>query len=465
MKVYNTLTRKKEDFKTLEEGKVKMYVCGPTVYDYIHIGNARPLVFFDSVRRYLDHKGYDVHFVMNFTDIDDKIINRAIAEDVDYKVISEKYIEAFKENAKALNVDDSKITHTKATEFIGKMIKFIKGLEKMDAAYETEDAVFFDVSKAKDYGKLSGKNVEDLIAGARVDVNTNKKAPTDFALWKKKKMDKEPAWNSPWGLGRPGWHIECSVMAKEELGETIDIHGGGEDLQFPHHENEIAQSETLHDHPFARYWMHNAMLTINNEKMSKSLGNSFKLNDIRDKYDLKVIRMWLLSSHYRSPLDFSKESLDGIKAAYERLENSYNKLADAIETAVAGEIDEELRAEVEKLLKSFEEAMDDDFNTSKAMGYLFELSKLINIKVDKDLSKETLHLIKEDFDTMIEILGIKFDPRKVEITEEIQALIDQRAQARADKDWAKADEIRDILKEKNIVIKDTPQGPVISRIS
>lgn len=461
MKVYNTLKRQKEEFKTIEEGKVRMYVCGPTVYDYIHIGNARPLVFFDTVRRYLEYKGYEVKFVMNFTDIDDKIINRAIEEDVDYKEITEKYIKAFKENAQALNVDDKKITHTKATEYIGKMIKFIKELEAMGAAYDTKDTVFFSIDKVKDYGKLSGKNIDDLIAGSRVDLNLDKKSPMDFALWKKKKLDKEPSWNSPWGQGRPGWHIECSVMAKDSLGETIDIHGGGEDLQFPHHENEIAQSETLHDHPFANYWMHNAMITIDSEKMSKSKGNFFTLHDIEKEYDLKVIRLWLISSHYRSPLDFSDQSLNAFKASYERLQNTFNKL-NGFEGLCKGE-----KAQVQKvddLLKSFEEAMDDDFNTSHALAYLFDLSKLINTDLSEDISQEYYQKLKNNFMLMSDILGLKYEEEKEELPEEIKDLIDQRTQARKDKNWALADQIRDKLREMNIEIKDTPQGISWKRI-
>ena len=456
MKIYNTLTRKKEDFKTIEENKVRMYVCGPTVYDYIHIGNARPLVFFDTVRRYLEHKGYEVNFVMNFTDIDDKIINRAIAENVDFREVSEKYIAAFKENAKSLNVDDSKIAHPKATDYIGKMIAFIKGLEAKGAAYDTEDTVFFSVEKAKDYGKLSKKNIEDLQAGARVDLNDNKRNPMDFALWKKKKLDKEPAWNSPWGEGRPGWHIECSVMAKHSLGDTIDIHGGGEDLQFPHHENEIAQSECYHDHAFANYWMHNSMITINSEKMSKSKGNFFTLKDIEQKYDLKIIRLWLISSHYRSQLDFSEDSIIAIKNSYDRLQNSFEKLSSLIGT------DDEVKIEdtdvINGYLKSFEAAMDDDFNTSHAMSYLFELAKYINTNINQDIASQTIKLAKETYMTMSDILGIEYKDFEIKLDEELMDLINQRQEARKNKDFAKADQIRDILKEKNIELKDTPQG-------
>lgn len=454
MKIYNTLTRKKEEFKTIEENKVRMYVCGPTVYDYIHIGNARPLVFFDTVRRYLEYKGYDVNFVMNFTDIDDKIINRAIEEDVDFTEVSEKYIEAFKDSAKKLKVDDSKIIHPKATDFIGKMIAFIKELEKKDCAYDTEDTVYFSVNESKDYGKLSKKNLDDLVAGSRVELADNKKNPMDFALWKKKKLDKEPAWNSPWGPGRPGWHIECSVMAKHTLGDIIDIHGGGEDLQFPHHENEIAQSEAYHNHAFANYWMHNSMITINSEKMSKSLGNFFSLVDIEKEYDLQIVRMWLISSHYRSPLDFSRESLDAIKNSYNRLQNTFDKIN---QTKAQGS-DNEGQEQIKEALKNFELAMDDDFNTSLAMSYLFETSKIINTRLTNESSKEYKDYVKKVFMTMSEILGIYYTETKLELDEDLQELIDRRNQARADKNYALADELREELRKRNIEIKDTKDG-------
>lgn len=454
MKIYNTLTRKKEEFKTIEENKVRMYVCGPTVYDYIHIGNARPLVFFDTVRRYLEYKGYDVNFVMNFTDIDDKIINRAIEEDVDFTEVSEKYIEAFKDSAKKLKVDDSKIIHPKATDFIGKMIAFIKELEKKDCAYDTEDTVYFSVNESKDYGKLSKKNLDDLVAGSRVELADNKKNPMDFALWKKKKLDKEPAWNSPWGPGRPGWHIECSVMAKHTLGDIIDIHGGGEDLQFPHHENEIAQSEAYHNHAFANYWMHNSMITINSEKMSKSLGNFFSLVDIEKEYDLQIVRMWLISSHYRSPLDFSRESLDAIKNSYNRLQNTFDKIN---QTKAQGS-NNEGQEQIKEALKNFELAMDDDFNTSLAMSYLFETSKIINTRLTNESSKEYKDYVKKVFMTMSEILGIYYTETKLELDEDLQELIDRRNQARADKNYALADELREELRKRNIEIKDTKDG-------
>ena len=465
MKIYNTLTRKKEDFQSIEEGKVKMYVCGPTVYDYIHIGNARPLVFFDTVRRYLEYKGYEVDFVMNFTDIDDKIINRAREEGVDFRDISEKFILAFKENAKALNVDDKKIKHTKATDYVGKMIAFIKELEKIGAAYETQDSVYFSVDKAENYGKLSRKNLDDLIAGARVNLEEDKQSPADFALWKKKKTEDEPAWNSPWGEGRPGWHVECSVMAKDTLGVTIDIHGGGEDLQFPHHENEIAQSETLHKHPMANYWMHNGMITVNNEKMSKSLGNFFTLKDIEKEYDLKVIRLWLISSHYRSPLDFSRQSLDANKNAYTRLQNAYEKLENYDLSQEDLELMPENLEKINKQVQQFEAAMDDDFNTSHALAYLFELVKIINQRLDEDISKEEYDAIKTAFFSMTEILGLTFDEIELTLSDDLLALIEKRNQARKNKDWALADQIRDQLLSQGIVLKDTAQGVSWHRVN
>ncbi|MDO4778864.1 MAG: cysteine--tRNA ligase [Tissierellia bacterium] len=463
MKIYNTLTRKKEDFKTIEKNKVKMYVCGPTVYNYIHIGNARPLVFFDTVRRYLEYKGYLVDFVMNFTDIDDKIINRAIEENLYFKEISEKYISAFIEDAKKLNVDDNKIIHTKATDYVDHMISFIRDLENKKAAYDAEDSVYFSIEKAKDYGKLSKKNIEDLVAGARVDLSQNKKNPMDFALWKKKKIEAEPSWESPWGEGRPGWHIECSVMAKEKLGETIDIHGGGEDLQFPHHENEIAQSETLHGKSFANYWMHNSMITVDHEKMSKSKGNFFMLKDIEAKYDLKYVRMWLLSSHYRSPIDFSEESIIAIKNSYERLQNSYEKIIDHMSNSDT-DSDYSFKNRIEELLKSFENAMDDDFNTSKAMSYLFDLIKLVNIELDKNTSKSDVKFAREVFEKMTEVLGIPFEIKSNQLESDVEELIEARNIARKDKNFAEADRIRDVLKEKGIELKDTPNGVIWKKI-
>ncbi len=466
MKVYNTLTRKKEDFKTIEKNKVKMYVCGPTVYDYIHIGNARPLVVFDTFRRYLEYKGNQVDFVMNFTDIDDKIINRAQKENVDFKEISEKYIGAFRENARGLNVDDKAIHHPKATEHIEDMISFIADLEDKSAAYDSSDSVYFNISKAKNYGKLSRKSIEDLEVGSRVDVNDNKKDPMDFALWKKQKSPDEPAWDSPWGKGRPGWHIECSVMAKCTLGETIDIHGGGEDLQFPHHENEIAQSETLHDKSFANYWMHNAMITVNREKMAKSKGNFFTLHDIEKKFDLMIVRMWLISAHYRSQIDFSVEAMEQMQRAYDRLNNVRKLMERLIENSSVDEMseeDEKLLEEIRSFRPKFEEAMDDDLNTAKALAYIFDMSRLLNSSISEKTSKRVLEESLKEFLLLSDILGIAYKDDEI-VDEEIERLIEERTQARKDKNWQRADEIRDLLKEKGIELKDTSTGVVWNRV-
>ncbi|WP_282926286.1 cysteine--tRNA ligase [Helcococcus kunzii] len=463
MKIYNTLTRQKEDLKTIEENKVKMYVCGPTVYNYIHIGNARPLVFFDTVRNYLEYKGYDVDFVMNLTDIDDKIINRAFEEDLDFQQITKTYIKAFLQNAKDLNVNIEKIIKPQATNYIDEMIAFISDLQEMDAAYDSGSTVYFNVSKAKDYGKLSKKNIEALEHGSRVEVDKEKRNPMDFALWKKQKTEKEPAWDSPWGKGRPGWHIECSVMAKEVLGETIDIHGGGEDLEFPHHENEIAQSETLHGKPFANYWMHNAMITVDKTKMSKSIGNFFTIHDIEKDFDLIIVRMWLLSGHYRSQIDFSKENLEAIKNGYIRLKNTYEDLSRYIDyTSNEAQIREDIEKEINTFVERFERSMDDDFNTANALSTLFDFAKYINTNFDENSSRDSLKRTKEVFEDLLKVLGIKFN--KEILDEEINNLIEERQEARKNKDFKKADEIRDLLLEKGIRLKDTSTGVVWERI-
>lgn len=458
MKIYNTLSRKKEDFIPINEGKVNMYVCGPTVYNNIHIGNARPIVFFDTVRRYLEYKNYDVNLVMNITDIDDKIINKAIEEGTDFKSISEKYTKILFENSKELNVELDKMILPKATDYLDDMIHFIHDLEAQDAAYDTSSTVYFNVDKAKDYGKLSKKDIESLDLGLRIDIDEEKKNPMDFALWKKKKLESEPSWDSPWGEGRPGWHIECSTMAKSILGETIDIHGGGEDLQFPHHENEIAQSETLHHKPFANYWMHNSMITMDKEKMSKSKGNFFTLEDIKKEYNLNVVRMWLISSHYRSPLDFSKENIEAIKNGYNRLKNTYELLERNIH-----DLNEESEKDenVNLYLEQFEKAMDDDFNSSNALSILFELSKYINTNYSNDYDNSKILYTKEIYQIMLDILGIRFE--KEILDEEIENLIEERTQARKDRNFARADEIRDMLKEQGIELKDTPEGVIYSR--
>lgn len=460
MKIYNTLSRQKEEFKTIEENKVRMYVCGPTVYNYIHIGNARPLVFFDTVRRYLEYKKYDVKFVMNLTDIDDKIINRANEDGVEFTDITKTYIAAFLKNAKDFNVDVDKIIKPQATNYIDDMINFISDLEKQGAAYDASSTVYFNVDSAKNYGKLSKKNIEELELGARIDVSGDKKNPMDFALWKKQKDPNEPAWDSPWGKGRPGWHIECSTMAKSVLGETIDIHGGGEDLQFPHHENEIAQSETLNHKPFANYWMHNSMITVDKEKMSKSKGNFFTIHDIEKEFDLMIVRMWLLSGHYRTPIDFSRENLLAIKNAYDRLKNTNDELDRFISNS--NNHSEFTTEKIDEFEIKFSNAMDDDFNTANALAVIFDFSRFINSNYNENSSKSELHYVKSIFDILIDILGIKFKEEILE--EEIEKLIYERTEARKKRDFKRADEIRDLLKQKGIELKDTSTGVVWNKI-
>ena len=380
MKIYNTLTRKKEDFNTIEDGVARIYVCGPTVYNYIHIGNARPIVVFDTLRRYLLYKGYDVRFVSNFTDIDDKIINKAKDENVPFEEITEKYINAYLEDTKSLNIFEEHTIHPKATEFIPEMVKFVADLEEKNAAYNVDGNVYFDISKSKNYGMLSKKNIDELKAGARIEAGVEKRNPLDFALWKKRKEESEPAWESPWGMGRPGWHIECSVMAKSILGDTIDIHAGGEDLQFPHHENEIAQSETLTGKKFSNYWMHNGMINVDNRKMSKSLDNFFLVRDIAKKYDGEIMRLWLLSAHYRNPINFSEEVMEQTKNALERLYNAKEKLERLVEVANDGE-DAAIVQAIDKSKIEFETAMDDDINTADAVASLFEIVRIINTEM------------------------------------------------------------------------------------
>lgn len=466
MKLYNTMTRKKEEFKPLQEGKVTMYTCGPTVYNFIHVGNARPLVTFDTLRRYFIYKGYDVNFVVNFTDIDDKIINKANDEGVTYKEISEKYIKEFKTDANGFNLYEYETKNPRATEHINEIIDFIKILVEKGAAYEVDGDVYFDISYAKDYGKLSHKNLDDLIAGARIAVDDKKKNPVDFAVWKAKKPG-EPAWQSPWGEGRPGWHIECSVMAKTILGDTIDIHAGGEDLQFPHHENEIAQSEAANGCAFSDYWLHNGMIMVDNEKMSKSKGNFFTVREIAKEYDLEIIRFFLLTGHYRSPINFSREVIEQAKKSLERIYNGKIKLEELLDLTEEREISDEDQKILNMLQKDavekFEYAMDDDLNTADAITAIFNLVKIVNTNLNEKSNKK---VVQNAYDTLMklsDVLGIL--KRKEEgIDEEIEALIDERNQARKNKDFARADEIRDILLSKNIEIKDTRTGTQWKRI-
>ncbi|MBS5945283.1 MAG: cysteine--tRNA ligase [Peptoniphilus harei] len=465
MKLYNTLRRKKEDFVPIKEGEVGIYNCGPTVYNFIHVGNARPLVVFDTLRRYFEYKGMKVKFVVNFTDIDDKMINKANDEGVKVSDIAERYIKEFKKDANGLHLYDYETLNPRATEHINEIISFVKTLIDKGAAYVSNGDVYFDISYAKDYGKLSKKNIEDLISGHRVDINDNKKNPSDFALWKNKK-EGEPFWKAPWGEGRPGWHIECSVMAKTLIGDNIDIHTGGEDLQFPHHENEIAQSETCNGVPFANYWLHNGMITVDNEKMSKSKGNFFTVREIAEEFDLEVLRFFLLTTQYRSPINFSREVMEQTKNSSKRLYNAKYKLEDAIEKSTVEKItdeEEKLFKSFDKHIEKFESAMDDDLNTADAITAIFDLVKDINLNLDENNSKEMLEKTLELLKKLTRVLGIMEGERE-EISEDIEGLIKERNDARKNKDFAKADEIRDKLKEMGIEIEDTRSGTTWKRI-
>ncbi len=461
MKIYNTLTRKKEDFKPIQAGKALIYVCGPTVYNYIHIGNSRPMIVYDTLRRYLIYIGYDVKFVSNFTDIDDKIINRAKEENVSFTDITKKYIDAYLEDSYGLNLFESHTIHPKATECINEMIEFVKVLEEKGIAYNVDGNVYFDITKAKDYGKLSKKNIDDLRAGARIDISDEKKNPLDFALWKKRKDETEPAWESPWGMGRPGWHLECSVMAKKYLGDTIDIHAGGEDLQFPHHENEIAQSECCNGKVFANYWMHNGMINIDNVKMSKSKGNFFTIKDIQKEYDLEVIRLWILSTHYRNPLNFSREVMEQTKNGLERMYNGKEHLERLLEICEEKE-DGDISKLVE-LKKEFLGCMDDDLNTADAISKVYELIRYTNTfdeNTDLKVVKGAIKLLS-DFTS---VLGLLYKEEDDNLDEKVEKLIKEREEARKNKDFKRADEIRDALKEMNIELKDTRNGVIWKRV-
>ena len=463
MKIYNTLTRRKEEFVPLEPGKVKMYVCGPTVYNLIHIGNARPMIVFDTVRRYFEYKGYDVNYVSNFTDVDDKIINKAMEEGTDADAVSKRYIEACKKDMKALNVKPA-TKNPLATEEICGMLDMIQTLIEKGYAYAAADGtVYFRVKKFKDYGKLSHKNLEDLQSGFReikVTGEEGKEDPNDFVLWKPKK-EGEPYWESPWCEGRPGWHIECSVMAKHYLGEEIDIHAGGEDLIFPHHENEIAQSEAANGKPFARYWMHNAFLNIDNRKMSKSLGNFFTVREICEKYDPQVLRFFMLSAHYRSPLNFSAELMEASKNGLDRILTGMEKLRET-EAKVSQDslspAEEENKAKGEALAAKYEAAMEDDFNTADAISAVFELIKLANSTVTEESSKAYVSWLKEELERLCEVLGIETEKKKEVLDAEIERMIEERQAARKAKNFALADEIRGRLLEMGIILEDTREG-------
>ena len=464
MKIFNTLSRQKEEFVPLEPGKVKMYVCGPTVYNFIHIGNARPMIVFDTVRRYFEYKGYEVNFVSNFTDVDDKIIKRAIEEGVDADTISKRYIAECKKDMEMLNVKPA-TTHPLATEEICGMLDMIQTLIDKGNAYVAEDGtVYFSTASFKEYGKLSHKNLDDLQSGFRelkVTGEEGKRDPSDFVLWKPKK-EGEPYWESDWCQGRPGWHIECSVMSKKYLGEQIDIHAGGEDLIFPHHENEIAQSEAANGKTFARYWMHNGFLNIDNKKMSKSLGNFFTVREISEKYDLQVLRFFMLSAHYRSPLNFSADLMEASKNGLERILNAVERLKELEAKAGAGSAPAEAesagKAQVKELVEKYEAAMDDDFNTADAVSAIFELVKLANSTANEESSKEYVSYLKETIEKLCDVMGIITEKKAEILDSEIEAMIEARQQARKEKNFALADEIRGKLSDMGILLEDTREG-------
>ena len=465
MQVYNTLTNRKEEFVPIEPGKVKMYVCGPTVYNFFHIGNARPFVVFDTLRRYFKFRGYEVKFVQNFTDVDDKIINRAKEEGITAPEVSEKYIKEYFNDAEALNVLKADV-HPKVSEHIPEIIAFVQTLIDKGYAYEADGDVYYSTRKFKDYGKLSGQNIDDLESGARIAIGEVKEDPLDFALWKARKEESEIAWESPWGMGRPGWHIECSTMAKKHLGDTIDIHGGGQDLTFPHHENEIAQSEACNGVPFAHYWMHNGYINVDGKKMSKSLNNFFTVRDIRENYSGDVIRFFLLSGHYRSPINFSDVLMEQSKQGYERIATAIETL-EFLKTNGSDEAmaDEAAKiASLDKHREKFIEVMDDDLNTADGVAAIFELVSEINLDVkdgaSKSFAEEALRRIKE----LTDVLGLFGGEDEEEgLGDDIQVLIDERQAARKEKNWARADEIRDQLAAMGITLKDTPQGVQVIR--
>ena len=463
MKIFNTLSRRKEEFVPIEPGKVKMYVCGPTVYNFIHIGNARPMIVFDTVRRYFEYKGYEVNYVSNFTDVDDKIIRKAIEEGVDAETISKRYIAECKKDMEMMNVKPA-TKNPQATQEIGGMIEMINTLIEKGHAYVAADGtVYFRTKSFKEYGKLSHKNLDDLQSGFReikVTGEEGKEDPTDFVLWKPKK-EGEPFWESPWCQGRPGWHIECSEMSKKYLGESIDIHAGGEDLIFPHHENEIAQSECANGKTFANYWMHNAFLNIDNRKMSKSLGNFFTVREISEKYDLQVLRLFMLSAQYRSPLNFSADLMEASKNSLERIRTAAEHQADCLKAAKEGEMtaeEKQNQAAVEEVVQKFETAMDDDFNTADAISAIFEIVRLSNSTISEASTKAYVSYVKETMDKLCDVLGIITEKKEEILDSEVEDLIAKRQQARKDKNFALADEIRGQLLDMGIILEDTREG-------
>ena len=464
MLIYNTQTRRKEEFVPLEEGKVRIYACGPTVYNYFHIGNARPFIVFDTLRRYLEHKGYEVKFVQNFTDIDDKMIRRANEEGITVKELGERFIAEYYKDADALGIERATV-NPKATEHIPEIIDIIKKLEAKGLAYAVDNGdVYYNTKGFHGYGKLCGQCMDDLESGARIEVDTIKRNPMDFALWKAQKPG-EPAWESPWGMGRPGWHIECSAMSMKYLGETIDIHCGGKDLVFPHHENEVAQSEGATGQPFVRYWMHNGFINVDNQKMSKSLGNFFTVRDIAKEFDLEAVRMFMLSAHYRSPINFSRDMIEQAKASLDRLYTARDHYSFLLENAKDGEMGEketELMAKVKAVREGFDAAMDDDMNTANAIGQLFELVREANAVLNETSVKSAIKAVLDTMDELTGVLGI-LRRKTDEKDDEVEALLAQRAEARANKNWAESDRLRDVIISMGYTLKDTKQGQQITK--
>ena len=459
MQIYNTQTRRKEEFKPIEPGKVRIYCCGPTVYNYFHIGNARPFIVFDTLRRYLEHKGYEVTYVQNFTDIDDKMIRRANEEGITVKELGDRFIKEYYTDADALGIERATV-NPRATEHIPDIIALIEKLIDKGLAYACDNGdVYYNTQAFPGYGKLCGQNLEDLESGARIDVDPNKRHPMDFAVWKAQKPG-EPAWESPWGMGRPGWHIECSAMSMKYLGETLDIHCGGKDLVFPHHENEIAQSEGATGKPFVHYWMHNGFINVDNQKMSKSLGNFFTVRDVAEKFGYEPIKYLMLSSHYRSPINYSYDIITQCIAALQRLHNCRDHMDFALTTAVdaAGEGDAAFMKEIDQCVEKFVTVMDDDLNTADGITALFDMVKIINTYLTEPRSKEAVNYAIRRFDELTDVLGLLYNRKTEDLDAEIEDLIAQRQAARAAKNFAEADRIRDELKARGIELKDTPQG-------
>ncbi|MBR4040564.1 MAG: cysteine--tRNA ligase [Clostridia bacterium] len=464
MLIYNTQTRRKEEFVPLEEGKVRIYACGPTVYNYFHIGNARPFIVFDTLRRYLEHKGYEVRFVQNFTDIDDKMIRRANEEGITVKELGERFIAEYYKDADALGIERATV-NPKATEHIPEIIDIIRKLEEKGLAYAVDNGdVYYNTKGFAGYGKLCGQCMDDLESGARIEVDTIKRNPMDFALWKAQKPG-EPAWESPWGMGRPGWHIECSAMSMKYLGDTIDIHCGGKDLVFPHHENEIAQSEGATGKPFVRYWMHNGFINVDNQKMSKSLGNFFTVRDIAKEFDLEAVRMFMLSAHYRSPINFSRDMIEQAKASLDRLYTARDHYAFLLENAKDSDMGEKENALMEKVKavrEGFDAAMDDDMNTANAIGQLFELVREANAALDETSPKAAIKAVLDTMDELTGVLGI-LRRKTDEKDDEVEKLLAARAEARANKNWAESDRLRDLITSMGYTLKDTKQGQQITK--